>query len=407
MRVLVLSTVFPNPRQPAFGVFVRERMRRVASHCELVVVAPIPWFPFNGLIRGPAVSGIPTVEQQQGLRVYHPRFFCVPRYLKWGDGFFYACSLLPFLRRLRGEFPFDVIDAHFAYPDGVAAAVLGRLLGCPVMITLRGSIVRLAEYRLHRPQLRWALATAGRVIAVSESLKQIAVGLGIASDAVRVIPNGVDLERFRPLDRRQARHALGLARERTILLSVGGLNLGKGHHRIVGLLPQLLARHPDLLYVIVGGERAGDSSRAVIEQLIQQHGLAAHVLLPGERPHDEIPLWLAAADLFCLATRSEGWANVLLESLACGRPVVTTRVGGNAEIVTSDALGLLVAAGDRGALASAILTALDRRWDTEALVAHAQAHSWDTTARSVLEELDHVRLKRPGHLGGIWCYPRP
>ncbi len=401
MRVLVLATVFPNPKQPTLGVFVKERMRRVARHCELVVVAPIPWFPLNSLIRGQRGSGIPKVEQQDGLRVYHPRFFSVPRYLKWLDGFFYACLLFPFLLRLRKRFRFDLIDAHFAYPDGMAAVLLGKVFRCPVVITLRGSIVRLSTYPLHRPQLRFALSAAARILSVSESLKQSAINLGTPARKIRVIPNGVDTDRFVPLDRRRARQALGLPLDRTILLSIGGINEGKGHHRIIALLPRLLTQHPDLLYVIVGGDSPGQTFRPALDRLIQVEGLEGHVLLAGERGHREIPLWLAAADLFCLATRSEGWANVLLEALACGRPVVTTRVGGNPEIITHDSLGVLVPPGDDRALAQEILGALSRPWNIEALVAHARAHSWETTARHVLEEFQRLVPERSSETDAV------
>jgi teichuronic acid biosynthesis glycosyltransferase TuaC len=390
LRVLVLSFTFPNARQPALGVFVQERIRRIAAQCDVVVVAPVPWFPFNRLIRGEQWAGIAAVERHEGLDVRHPRFFCIPRYLKWLDGVFYAVSLLPFLWRLRRSFPFDVIDSHFAYPDGLAGTIIGRIFRRPVVITLRGSIVRLATYPLHRPQLRLALRAARRVLAVSESLKQAAVALGVPPQKVRVIPNGVDTSRFFPMDRSAARRALDLPKEARILLTVGGLNEGKGQHRIVAMLPSLVRQHPDLLYVAVGGARRADSLRPVLEGLIRDHGLRDHVLLAGERPHDEIPLWMGACNVFCLATRSEGWANVLLEALACGRPVVSTRVGGNAEIVTDTSLGTLVPAGDDAAFANALRAALARAWAPEALATHARQHSWDRATRDVLAELHGI-----------------
>jgi len=393
LRVLVLSFTFPSARQPTLGVFVRERVRRIAEHCDVVVVAPVPWFPFNRLIRGEQWAGIPRRERDGALEVHHPRFFCIPRYLKCLDGVLYAVSLIPFLRRLRRNFSFDVIDAHFAYPDGLAATILGRIFRRPVVITLRGSIVRLATYRLHRPQLRAALRAASRVLAVSESLKRVAMTLGISPQKVRVIPNGVDTTRFFPVEQAGARRALGLPTEGPILLSVGGLNEGKGHHRIVAMLPSLLRHHPDLLYVIVGGGRAADSLRPVLERLVRDLSLEKHVLLAGERPHEEIPRWMGACDVFCLATRSEGWANVLLEALACGRPVVSTQVGGNAEIVTDPALGTLVPAGDDEAFAQAVLATLQRQRMPEVLAAHAQQHSWETAARDVVAELYGVARK--------------
>jgi len=127
-----------------------------------------------------------------------------------------------------------------------------------------------------------------------------------------------------------------------------------------------------------------------VERLIADHGLQGHVLLAGQRPHQEIPWWFGAADLFCLATRSEGWSNVLLEAIACGRPVVSTRVGGNPEIVRDESLGLLVPPADDDALERAILFALDRPWDPEALAARARAHSWEAAAAAIVEEFQRV-----------------
>jgi teichuronic acid biosynthesis glycosyltransferase TuaC len=386
MRALVLSSVFPNAVQPTLGVFVQERLRRVAERCDVRVVAPVTWFPLNGLIRGRHLDAIPATESQHGLEVLHPRFFCVPRYLKWLDAATYAASLLPMLRRLRERFAFDLIDAHFAYPDGAAAVMLGKALRVPVMITLRGSIVRLSRYPLHRPQLQWALRGASRIVSVSESLKRVAVGLGIEPSRIRVIPNGVDATRFAPVDRASARRACGLPEDRTILLAVGGIYEGKGHHLVVEALASLVRRHPDLLYVMVGREQAGDRYRGELERVIAARGLTRHVLFAGARLHDELPAWYAAADLFCLATRSEGWANVLLESLACGVPVVTTDVGGNAEIVRGGQDGILVPHGQPEALVRAIDAALQRDWDRSELVRHARGHHWDRVADAVVEE---------------------
>jgi glycosyltransferase involved in cell wall biosynthesis len=394
VRVLVLSSVFPNPAQPALGVFVRERMLRVARRCDLEVVAPVPWFPHvNGVAR-PHVRAIPAVERQGPLTVWHPRFLSVPRYLKALDGAGYAASLLPFLARLRRRFAFDLIDAHFAYPDGVAAALLGRALGCPVTITLRGSIVRLATYASHRPQIRWALERATGLMAVSQSLRHAAVELGIRPERITVVPNGVDAERFRPGDRAAARLALGLPPEATVVLTVGGVYEDKGQHAILEILPALVARDPRLLYVVLGGFRR-DGYRRRLDGLVAAGELAGHVRFVGPRPHEELPDWYRAADLFCLPTRSEGWANVLLEAMACGVPVVTTRVGGNGEIVTSDRYGRLVPHGDATALRDAVLEALDARWDRTAIVAHARTHSWDGAAARVLDRFRDVLAGAP------------
>ena len=184
-----------------------------------------------------------------------------------------------------------------------------------------------------------------------------------------------------------------------MILSVGGLNEGKGHHRIVEILPSLLRHRPDLLYAVVGTEHPGDTVRPVLERMVQAARLEKHVSIVGARPHHEIPLWMAAADVFCLASRSEGWANVLLEALACGRPVVSTRVGGNPEIIERDSLGILVPPADDEKLARGILDALDRAWDTDAMIEHARAYSWERAALSVVETFH--RVVPPATMSGV------
>jgi teichuronic acid biosynthesis glycosyltransferase TuaC len=393
MRVLVLSSTFPSTQQPTRGIFVRHRIRGLAKRCDIVVVAPVPWFPLNRWLRAER-NAVPVVEDQEGLRVYHPRFFSLPRYGKFLDGMLYCLSLIRFLTRLRRSFPFEVIDAHFAFPDGLAATLLARVFKCPVVITLRGSIVRLSGYRFHRPQLRWALRHADRVTAVSQSLKDVAVGLGIPADRVRVIPNGVDSRVFSPMAQREARQLCGLPERATVLLTVAGIYEGKGQHTVVDLLPSLMARYPEAIYVMIGGPRRGETYQRRLQASVRKLGLDRQVLCAGPRPQVELRQWFSAADVSVLATQSEGWPNVLLESLACGTPVVATRVGGAPEIVRHGEDGLLVPHGDPTALCDALLLALDRAWDRHALVRHAQHFDWSESVEQALEELN-AALKRP------------
>jgi glycosyltransferase involved in cell wall biosynthesis len=386
MLALVISSVYPSRTQPNFGVFVRERVRHVAAHCDVRVVAPVPWFPLNRWLRGAERATVPAIEEQEGITVYHPRFLSCPGFGKSLDGGTYFLSLLPFVTRLRRAYPFDVIDAHFAYPDGLAAVLLGKVFNCPSLVTLRGDEARLAGYALRRCQMRFALK-ASRVISVSESLRQVAGRLGVDPRGIRVIPNGVDAVRFHPFDQRAARERLGLPHDRAILLSVGALIERKGHHRIAQILPMLIAKRPDLLFLVVGGETSGGVSyRAVLEDLVRRGGLENHVRIVQPQAHDAIPMWMAAADIFCLATRWEGWCNVLMEALACGLPVVTTRVGGNDEFVHDGRNGLLVPYWDGAAFAAAVLRALEMPWERSAIAANAASHRWERVAQQVFEE---------------------
>jgi glycosyltransferase involved in cell wall biosynthesis len=197
----------------------------------------------------------------------------------------------------------------------------------------------------------------------------------------------VDTARFGLASSAEARRALGLPPDRRILLSVGTLSPRKGHQRVIDVLPHIRATHPDLLYVVLGGPGVEGDTGPLLERLIAQHGLRDHVRLLGAQPHEEVPRWLAAADLFCLATTNEGRANVILEALACGVPVVTTDVGGSREVIADGMDGLLVAPGDPAALTAALLRALSMGWDREAIARRAAGRSWEQTVDDLSEEL--------------------
>lgn len=395
-HIVVLSSLFPSAVQPGAGLFIRERMFRVGRQLPLSVVAPTPWFPLQGLIRRwkPGFRpGAPRHEQQAGHDVWFPRFLSVPGVLKQFDGLAMALAAWPRLRELRRAGRLDLIDAHFAYPDGYAATLLGRWLGVPVTITLRGTEARLARDPLLAPRMAQALQRASRVFAVSDSLRQVAIAQGLAPDRVQVVGNGVDLARFRPEPREAARRALGLADDAPVLISVGGLVERKGFHRVIERLPALRQRHPGLRYLVVGGPSPeGDMGEALRAQ-VAQAGLGEVVRFLGPLPPDALRGPLSAADVFVLATRNEGWANVFLEAMACGLPVVTTAVGGNAEVVCRPELGTVVPFGDGSALEAAMDQALRQPWDRAAIRAYAEDNTWDRRVDTLLAVFR--RLHRP------------
>jgi len=391
--VVVFTHVFPNAVQPTYGVFVRERMFRVAERLPLTVVAPVPWFPGDALLRRfrphyrPAV---PDYEVQQGIEVHHPRFLSFPRYLKSLDGVFEALFSLRLLRRLQREGRLDLLDAHFIYPDGVAAWLLGRWLNVPYTITLRGTIARISRTRLRRWLAVRALRGATRLFAVADSLRQVAIGMGIAPDRVQVVTNGINLDLFRPESRAECRRRLGIASGATVLITVGTLNERKGFHRVIEQLPALRERFPGLLYLAVGGESPDGGDLTRLRRQADRLGVGECVLFVGQQPPERLRHYYSAADLFVLPTRFEGWANVFLEAAACGLPVVTTRVGGNAEVVDSPALGRLVPFGDGNALREAISEALQSDWDRRAIIAHARANDWERRIPKLVNLLSGV-----------------
>ena len=401
-RIVVFSSLFPNVSQPNAGVFIRERMFRVGETLPLKVVAPVPWFPFQKLLRTwkPHFRpDAPALEVQGGVEVFHPRFFSVPSIFKSLDGLFMALGSFPILWRLKREFDFQIIDAHFAYPDGYAATLLGRWFKVPVTITLRGTEARLCQNSRSRLLMFKALSRASRIFAVADALKRTAIDIGIPESKIRVVGNGVDTHKFQPIPREVARQQLGLPIDGAMLVSVGGLCERKGFHRVIECLPDLKKAFPDLRYLIVGGASAeGDWSDRLKRQVVEL-GLSETVHFLGPMPSDRIKIPLSAGDIFVLATRNEGWANVFLEAMACGLPVVTTDVGGNREVICKEELGKLVPFDDRKALTEAMLEALYIAWEWEKITQYAQSNSWDQRVAILLDEFRKIAAwgeRKPG-----------
>lgn len=391
-RLLVLSSLFPSAAQPNAGLFIRERMFRVGRHLKIFVVAPQAWFPGQSLIRQVRPHFrpmVPKCELMQGIEVHRPRFFCVPGLFKWADGFFMGLAAYMTARRIMRKQSINIIDAHFGYPDGYAGYLLGRWLGLPVMLTLRGKEERLSSTNVRRPLAR-AVQSADHVITVSAALRDVAISLGADAGHVQVIGNGIDLSKFVPLPRDEARVQARLPLDAKLMVTVGTLVRRKGFHRVIEVMPALLRRYPDLHYLIVGrGGPEGDESAALNSQ-VSALGLEQHVHFLGPVNPEDLHVPLSAADVFVLASSYEGWANVLLEALACGTPVVATDVGGNSQVVNGEALGEIVRFGDSAALEAALDRALARGWDRNAIRAYAESNSWDSRIPPLLEAFDRL-----------------
>jgi teichuronic acid biosynthesis glycosyltransferase TuaC len=381
MKLLTFSTLFPNQQQPNHGIFVETRLRNLVASGQVAsrVVAPVPWFPstnprFGQYARYPAV---PAREERHGLDVRHPRYVTLPKV-----GMNVAPMLL--MQGAKGEigrildegYDFDAIDAHYFYPDGVAAAMLGRYFNKPVVITARGSDVNLfPRYPLPRRMIQWAASQARGIITVSQALKDSLVQLGVTPAAITPLRNGVNLETFRPLDREAIRATLGLTRY--TLISVGHLIELKGHHLVIGALPHL----PDVVLLIAGQ----GPDRGKLEALAQRLGVADRVRFLGAVPQPELKQYFNAADLMVLASSREGWANVLLESMACGTPVVASAVGGSPEVVAAPAAGMLMPRYSSEGVLEAVQQLRARNPDRAATRRYAEGFSWDFTTRGQID----------------------
>ncbi len=365
LKLLVLTNLFPTPWDPLRGAFNRQQFERLGARHDLHVLTAVD---FRERLR--PVQG--TVEIP-GLRTGHFVFVFPPGI---GRALHAGCWLASLLaqhgRRLRAE-RYDGVLASWAYPDAVAAGWLARWLGVPYLVKVHGSDLNvMAEHATRRVQIRAALRHAGAVVTVSRALAEKAVAIGADAARVHTVYNGVDSERFMPGDRGEARARLKLLSDAPLLLYVGNLKSTKGCLDLLEAFPALLAARPQarLAYVGSGGCRTQLLERA------RALGCAERVDLVGAVAHDALPDWFRAADLLCLPSHNEGVPNVVLEAMACGTPVVATRVGGIPEVLPAQA-GILVPVRQPAGLSAALIEASDRRWDPAQIVAHARGFSWD------------------------------
>jgi glycosyltransferase involved in cell wall biosynthesis len=382
MRVLVFTSLYPNNIWPYNGVFVKERMTQFVRQegCDVQVVAPVPYFPALKISHRWLYSQVCRHEVTEGLQVSHPRYFMIPKVGMALHGWLMFFSVIPTIKQIQKNFDFDVIDAHYVYPDGFAAVLLGLLFRKPVVVSARGSDINLfKDFPLIRRLLRYTLMKADGVIAVSQALKDAIRRLGVPGEKVAVIPNGVDPLKFSPLPKEESCKRLGLP-DQKIILSVGRLTCNKGFDVLVRAFKILLEKFQACpLSLVIVGEGA---FRKQLEEMISSAHLSQRVHLVGAVPHEELALWYNAADIFCLASSQEGYPNVLLESLACGTPVVATSVGGIPEIIHSDAIGFLTER-DEWDIAEKLCLALNKTWHSDAIVRYAQEHTWNRVTRSV------------------------
>lgn len=394
MRVLTFTSLYPSEARPRHGIFVEARLAAIqrVTGLEACVVAPVPWFPF-ARAGGERAQAAATAHEEMrlGNRVLHPRFWSPPGLAMYVQPLTMALSAMPAVRRLAREGGgFDVIDAHYFYPDGVAAALLARWLRKPLVITARGSdINRLSQIAWPRRLIVRAAAQASGIVTVSGALSARLRELGVAADKITVVRNGVDLARFAPVDRVEARRRLGLP-DAPLVMSIGNLVPEKGHDLVL----DALARLPDVHAIVVGG----GPERSRLAKRIDACGLSSRVRLLPEQPQAELRWLYAAVDAVVLASTREGTPNVLLEAMACGTPVVATAVGGVPEIVTEPAAGRVVATRSAEALAGAVGELLAAPRDPALTRRFAERFDWTAAARAHHAVLAHAAMRDTGEV---------
>lgn len=371
------------------------RLQHVAELADVKVLAPVSLVDYSNPSRKWLPPGLPRRRSEGAVEVLHPRWLYPPL----GTPINVVCLFLALFRparRLKREYAFQVVDAHFGYPEGVAAALIALVLRTPFVVTLRGNEPGFARSRARRWCLRWALRRAARIVGVAEWLRQFAISLGVEADRTSVIGNGVNSSLFHPRDQESCRLRQGVPRSARVILSAGSLLEAKGHHRVIRAIGALKAAGHKVHLIIAGSEtRGGPPFERRLRQLVADLDLESHVSFHGWVPPQTLAECICAADLLCLASDSEGWPNVVHEALSCGIPVVTTDVGSVRDMLPSDRYGIIVPVGDQGRLEKALEVALLSQWDRHLIAAWGRSRSWEQVALEVLAVLRQASSERP------------
>ena len=277
---------------------------------------------------------------------------------------------------------FDLIHTHFTWSAGYVGARLKEKYGVPFVVTAHGYDIYSLPFKDDewREKIRYVLNTADHIITVSQSNLACIKKLDISTPAT-VIPNGFRSDLFSPRDSLECRKMLNLPQDKKIILTVGNLEHVKGHKYLVEAIQNIIQERKDILCVIVGAGKL----RCTLERQIRSLGLENYVMLAGGKPHDEIPLWMNACDLFVLPSLNEGNPTVMFEALGCGKPFVGTRVGGMPEVITSGEFGLLVEPANPEDLTENILMALNREWDREGIIQYAERYTWENISTEIID----------------------
>lgn len=381
LRVLSLSTLYPNDHTPNFGVFVERQMQAVMRRgdVDLTMVNPVglPPFPLSLHPRYVALRKVAGQEQRGGVPVLRPRFLLLPGIGGRLNAGAEARTVLPLARRLHAQQPFDLVDAQFFHPDGAAAVRIGAALGLPVSIKARGAdIHHWGKAPATRAQVLDAGLKAAGLLAVAGGIADDMAALGMPRGKITVHRTGLDRSVFQPHDKAEARARLALPADKPLLACVGALIPRKGQVYAIEAMP--LLPEAELLLAGSGPDEAMLRARAA------ELGVSDRVRFLGAVPHDELPWLLSAADVFVLPTASEGLANAWVEALACGTPVVTTPIPGAQELLTDPAWGRF-AARDRQAIAIAVTELLADPPPRAEVLRGAEPFSWEANAAALVE----------------------
>ena len=382
----MLTRLFPSRAFPAFGTFCIERAKALAVHADVRVMVPTPYYPVwlpgkEDWKKWTRVERQGTVEEN--IRVTYPRYASVPGTATWLQGVTMARSARRDLESNYDNWRPDVIDGHFVFPDGYAAVQLGRSIDAPVVVTCHGSDLRqYPEIPVAGAMTRWTLRHADQVISVSSDLMRRSIELGCPPEKAVFLTNGVDPAKFSVRVQSECRAQLGLPLDRKIGVYVGFLIDRKDQSLILHAVVELRRQGKPVPLIVLVGD---GPNRQRLENEVSALGLQNDVILTGQRRHDEVALWMGAADWLLLSSSSEGWATVYFEAMACGRPVLTSNVSSARDAINQPAYGSVVEPRTATAFAAAMQAAAQTTYDENVIRHYAEQNSWQKWADNAMQ----------------------
>lgn len=344
LRLLAICN-YPSETRPAHQVFVRALLQGMVSlGVDVSVLAPESLGNSAKVRTGLRLA--PRFEMRDGLPVYRPRYLTYSAIALPFGGTTYRWSVnahakvvLREARKLAG--PFDLCLGHFLYPHGFTAAQVGAALGIPAVVSLGESSFRRYETTYDRNEIGQLLRRFSGIIANSSAIKERCVQCyGLSEAEIQVFPNGVNEQHFYPRARKSARQHCQLPLDRPIIIFVGQFIERKGPLRVL----EAIKSRPEIGAVFLGYG--------------PQIPKGPQVLYQGEVPHEDVPMWLSAADAFVLPTLDEGCSNAILEALCCGLPVVSSNLSFNHSIL-DEQVAILIDPRDVRELGRAISSLVD------------------------------------------------
>lgn len=377
--ITVISNLYPNCVETTKGLFIKQLTDSISKKADVTVIAPLPFNPLD-LLRGG--SPVPAKEVIDGIEVYHPRYIVIPKMLRSLTGRFFYWGIKGLLKKLIQEGKADILSAHWMYPDGYGAVLAAKKFNKPIAVHALGcDINEYTKFKIRRRLITHALKTSNINIVKSQKLKDKITSLGVPESKTQVILNGVDQNKFKPIDQNQARQQLGLEQNKRYALFIGNFQVEKGLSNLINAVAILKSENFHLLVI------GGGPLESQIKQQIDDLGLDDKISLIGRVEHHQIPIYLSAANILCLPSLREGCPNVVLESLSSGTPVVASDVGAVPDIISNAEWGVVVEPNSANALAKGITRGLTL---DKSNMTKFEWYGWQENADLVLKQFEAI-----------------